>query len=51
MIDILFINFCAISSTRNEDQRIPKIMEKRVTTKQPVERFSPKVDRNQFMLR
>ena len=33
---ILYINFCEISSTRNRDQRIPKILEKLKVQRQPL---------------
>ena len=36
VICILYMNFCPISSTRNRDQRILKITEKRGTTAPPV---------------
>ena len=46
----LHINFCAVSSTRNQNQRIQKKFQKSETTASPQKRFSPKVDRNKFML-
>ena len=44
-IHTLYISFCEISTNRNGDKPIPKILEK-VITAPPVERFSFKVDRH-----
>ena len=47
MIYIMYLKFCAISST---EISLSQKFRKSVTTVPPVERFSPKIYRNQFML-
>ena len=51
IVYILFINFCATSLTRNQDQRIPKILEKVKLQRNLLRNFFQKIIDSKFMIR